>query len=694
MALVAAGCLSSPTVPASAADASRFDPGNIISDETFFNSAAMSTDQVQSFLNSKVVNCSGANGQPCLKNYTQSTSTMAADSYCNAYSGQGSESAAQIIVRVGQACGINPQVLLVMLQKEQGLVLSTGPTAGAYRSAMGYACPDTAPCDTQYYGFFNQVYNAAHQFQRYSKTSSSWSYQPGRVNSILYNPNAACGRGNVFIQNQATANLYIYTPYQPNAAALANLYGVGDGCSSYGNRNFWAYFSDWFGSPSNWFQAASFEGGSTTGWTASNGFINRAVYNSPSLAQNGNWFFASNTPVAGRSFTQDVVRQTNIGEQAVAEIWLRSADSTPFTGSVVLWGLGGTQEKAQTDFTVTGSWQKVRVELPVRRSSHSVIRMDVYMGSTNATLWADNSSLGFEKAPIPKNMLVEPSFEGSFDGWAQANGPVNQQVYKDPSIAQDGSWFAATNTSVGGRSLSQDVVVQPNRDDRYTASLWVRALDAGKWTTGTLALWGLGGPVNYVARTDFRATGTWQEVKVTFSAGSAPISTLRVELYMADVGTTYLLDNSALSVNRLQAGSFENGLFTNWGTGNGSINQAVYAGNSSAAAKEGAYFAATNTQQPGSSLAQVVEIVPKVGETYTAEVWLRSSTSTPFSGRLAIWALGGSTESVQLPYTVGSTWTPVTVKLPIKAAGHTMLKFEIYEDTPNVTLFVDAAQLY
>jgi hypothetical protein len=29
-----------------------------------------------------------------------------------------------------------------------------------------------------------------------------------------------------------------HTPYEPKTAALANLYGSGDSCSSYGNRNF------------------------------------------------------------------------------------------------------------------------------------------------------------------------------------------------------------------------------------------------------------------------------------------------------------------------------------------------------------------------------------------------------------------------------------------------------------------------
>src|SRR5690606_12807423 len=60
--------------------------------------------------------------------------------------------------------------------------------------------------------------------------------------------NSACGRGPVYVENIATAALYYYTPYQPNAAALRAGFGEGDGCSSYGNRNFYNYFTDWFGS--------------------------------------------------------------------------------------------------------------------------------------------------------------------------------------------------------------------------------------------------------------------------------------------------------------------------------------------------------------------------------------------------------------------------------------------------------------
>src|SRR5690606_17254112 len=76
-----------------------------------------------------------------------------------------------------------------------------------------------------------------------------YNYRAGQVNNVLYHPKAACGSAPVFIANQATAGLYNYTPYQPNTAALNNLYGTGDSCSSYGNRNFWRLYWDWFGSP-------------------------------------------------------------------------------------------------------------------------------------------------------------------------------------------------------------------------------------------------------------------------------------------------------------------------------------------------------------------------------------------------------------------------------------------------------------
>lgn len=252
----------------SALSGSDFQAGRIMDDSIFFGTGNIGPNDIQSFLNSKVPVCDTAGTQPygnttraaygasrgnpapfiCLKDYTQDTPSRGAETgLCNAYAG-GTKSAAQIIFDVGQSCGVNPRVLIVLLEKEQSLVTDDWPWNIQYRSATGYGCPDTAPCDAEYYGFFNQAYNAARQFKKYQRDSTLFRYRANRDNYIQYHPNTACGGTNVYIQNQATAGLYNYTPYQPNATALSNIYGgQTDGCSSYGNRNFWRLFNDWFG---------------------------------------------------------------------------------------------------------------------------------------------------------------------------------------------------------------------------------------------------------------------------------------------------------------------------------------------------------------------------------------------------------------------------------------------------------------
>jgi hypothetical protein len=242
--------------PADALDGSKFDPGLIISDSVFFDFGTMTVDEIQRFLESQVPVCkSSSTGMPCLRNYKADTPAKVADpGKCAAMPAKTNISAAQIIYDISRACGINPRVLLVVLQKEQGLVQATIPSPYMYRAAMGYGCPDSDPgiCGKVWTGLFNQVYKAAGQFQWYGDPNGSFTYlKPGRVVSISLHPDSArnCGRKSFTLKSQATANLYYYTPFVPNAAALNNLRGTGDSCSSYGNRNFWRFYWDWFGSP-------------------------------------------------------------------------------------------------------------------------------------------------------------------------------------------------------------------------------------------------------------------------------------------------------------------------------------------------------------------------------------------------------------------------------------------------------------
>ena len=244
--LVALPATVAPVASASAANAADWNPGNIIDDTVFYDGSALSASDIQAFLQKQVPNC--RSGYTCLKDYRQNTDDRPADKYCNGYAGAANESDATIIAKVGLSCGISQKALLVLLEKEQRLVSSTWPEDFQYKAATGQGCPDTAPCDPATQGFFYQVYYAARQFEVYRLNPTWWGYQAGRWNNILFNPTTSCGTQRVYIENAATAGLYIYTPYVPNAAALRNLYGEGDSCSAYGNRNFWRIFTDWFGS--------------------------------------------------------------------------------------------------------------------------------------------------------------------------------------------------------------------------------------------------------------------------------------------------------------------------------------------------------------------------------------------------------------------------------------------------------------
>ncbi len=246
--------------PAKALDGSSFDPGYIISDAQFYAGDAMTEAEIQAFLNAHGP-ASCLPGYTCLKDSSFPTYDKAANPMCKAYTGAASESVARIISKVGLACGISPRVLLVMLQKEQGLITDNWPTQGQLNAAMGAGCPDTAACDPALAGFFTQVYYAAYYLIRYggppgtgpgTPYNSDFSYYgPGKTVPIQYNPDIACGTQAVYIRNQPTASLYTYTPYVPNAAALANLNGIGDSCSAYGNRNFWVFYNNWFGDPTS-----------------------------------------------------------------------------------------------------------------------------------------------------------------------------------------------------------------------------------------------------------------------------------------------------------------------------------------------------------------------------------------------------------------------------------------------------------
>ncbi len=280
------GLAASNAPSTEAVKATDFKAGRIIDDEIFYNPDTMTVEEIQAHLDRYSASCdmwgehaigygrsiNGVSVNPnitrrqyaqmmrnagrtdyhdapyvCISKYYENPNTHKTNFETNAVPEDGMISAAEIIYNAAHTYNINPQVLLVMLKKESYVWGDTWPLKNEYNTAMGYACPDNAPCDAKYFGFYNQVMKAAWQLDYYKKHIYSYGYYPYMTNNIYYSPTYSCGTKAVYLENIATTSLYIYTPYTPNDAALANYPGTAY-CGSYGNRNFFMFFSEWFGS--------------------------------------------------------------------------------------------------------------------------------------------------------------------------------------------------------------------------------------------------------------------------------------------------------------------------------------------------------------------------------------------------------------------------------------------------------------
>lgn len=213
----------------------KYSSSNLISNAVFTNTKTMTAPQIQSFLNSK-------GGGMAKKSWN-------------------GKRASDIIYQASQDWGINPQVILATLQKEQSLVTDPSPSTTQYRSAMGYGCPDQEKCKSEYGAFESQVVNGTWQLRfNYERANrnNSW-YNPATTypcrsgdtdnnppfyNNGLFTGNKVTfsstgGRPNktITIANAATASLYCYTPH------VGPLSETGYS----GSYNFVTNFESWFG---------------------------------------------------------------------------------------------------------------------------------------------------------------------------------------------------------------------------------------------------------------------------------------------------------------------------------------------------------------------------------------------------------------------------------------------------------------
>lgn len=218
----------------------------IIDDAVFDNVNSMSAGDIQSWFSGNFPN-------GCLTHY------QAPDP--QSWSGYGANvSAAQAIADTAHIWGINPQVILTTLEKEEGLVSGHGAygcSQTAFNSAMGYDCPGpiqpatgTCVAHQSNLGFSAQINHGSWQlefgrFRSEGNGNLGWDGD-GDITYYGYMTQGTRARCNscgaqyysgtitlsdnttLNVENGATASLYSYTPYI---------------------QSFGRIFTGWFGSP-------------------------------------------------------------------------------------------------------------------------------------------------------------------------------------------------------------------------------------------------------------------------------------------------------------------------------------------------------------------------------------------------------------------------------------------------------------
>ncbi|MDB5164318.1 MAG: hypothetical protein JWS12_936 [Candidatus Saccharibacteria bacterium] len=263
--------------------AATFNRNDIIDNAVFDKNNAMNAAQINNFLNNFPNSCISPNSGFQAIDPT-GYSPSAGFSFGNF------TTAGQVIYDAAQAYHINPQVLLVTLQKEQSLVnggssICNSPSQNQYAAAVGYGCPDgghsysysnvnlyerngvmvtnvssTCVNSASKVGFTQQVIRAAWLLkfgEQRSQGNINWAEIHGNWNnsddpqscysgpmtqgtfkicpsgsSTFYDGNYIIDGASIHIQNGPTAALYWYTPHFN------------------GNQNFFNLFTTWFGSTS------------------------------------------------------------------------------------------------------------------------------------------------------------------------------------------------------------------------------------------------------------------------------------------------------------------------------------------------------------------------------------------------------------------------------------------------------------
>lgn len=139
---------------------------------------------------------------------------------------------------------------------------------------------------------------------------------------------------------------------------------------------------------------ASLEEGSTVGWgVLGPGTTNIAAYKNAASSKDHEWYGETNVSEASGSIYQDIPIAPQPGESYNFSMWVRSATNTSVDLELVLWAVGGNQQKGARHVTVGHTWRLVSVPLDVREGGHGFLRAQLYVHTPGKNINFDGAQL-------------------------------------------------------------------------------------------------------------------------------------------------------------------------------------------------------------------------------------------------------------------------------------------------------------
>jgi Peptidase family M23/Fibronectin type III domain/Carbohydrate binding domain len=143
----------------------------------------------------------------------------------------------------------------------------------------------------------------------------------------------------------------------------------------------------------NGFRNASMEEGSTSGWGVLGAGTNIAAYKDTAVARDGEWFGAMNVAMAGGSIYQDIGIAPLVGESYTFSMWVRKATPGTVNGSLVMFGVGGTQNLGVGEgFSIGTDWTLVSTTYDARLA-HVFLRAQMYIDTPGQDVFFDGAMM-------------------------------------------------------------------------------------------------------------------------------------------------------------------------------------------------------------------------------------------------------------------------------------------------------------